>query len=261
MNAFLTKISTRKSLGERRVSREKKSGNPDLCPECYDVIVNITTTRVEKSAPLPLYTYNHTRRELLSSKCKLCRFAGSLKPEGCEDRGGRMRTFSTYSLNPDFADYEDYMSSALLVLQSKKSQKHFIGNGTFGLLHPDFKDHDIKPRIVQPQVVEFMVLREWLEFCKEYHTKTCQPLQGWMVPGFKVLDCMTKQVVEPSEGCEYVCLSYVWGKVAESDESDTKFPPTIEDAILVTLYMGFQYLWIDKYVRFHTWDWLPLILC
>ncbi|KAF9636489.1 hypothetical protein BFW01_g7385 [Lasiodiplodia theobromae] len=79
-------------------------------------------------------------------------------------------------------------------------------------------------------------------------------------------------MIELAEGeTEYVALSYVWGKYGASmntailNEADafahrqpankTTFPRelprklelTIEDAIQVTLEMGFSFLWVDKY--------------
>ncbi|KAH9207973.1 heterokaryon incompatibility, partial [Leptodontidium sp. 2 PMI_412] len=49
----------------------------------------------------------------------------------------------------------------------------------------------------------------------------------------------------------YVTLSYLWGEGGNempfSGRLPLKTPRTIEDALLVTLRLGFQYLWIDRY--------------
>jgi hypothetical protein len=52
---------------------------------------------------------------------------------------------------------------------------------------------------------------------------------------------------------EFIALGYVWGtNVNEqihqsSEQGHTVLPQTIEDALKVTLELGFQYLWVDRY--------------
>ncbi|KAF2489231.1 heterokaryon incompatibility, partial [Lophium mytilinum] len=43
--------------------------------------------------------------------------------------------------------------------------------------------------------------------------------------------------------CSYVALSYVWGP--DTRRGEKALPKTIEDAVNVTLSMGFDYLWVD----------------
>jgi hypothetical protein len=71
----------------------------------------------------------------------------------------------------------------------------------------------------------------------------------------KLIDCDTRQIV-PAQSHKYVALSYVWGLAALGPGYDDRvvngtlpglLPKTIEDAILATLKLGFQYLWIDRY--------------
>ncbi|PQE09993.1 hypothetical protein CJF31_00003918 [Rutstroemia sp. NJR-2017a BVV2] len=45
----------------------------------------------------------------------------------------------------------------------------------------------------------------------------------------------------------YVTLSYVWGDEQRRQKVGPNLPPTIEDAIHVTLKLGYQYLWVDRY--------------
>jgi hypothetical protein len=56
--------------------------------------------------------------------------------------------------------------------------------------------------------------------------------------------------------CKYIALSYVWGlptkgsdaALAEIDGSFLRFVPrVVEDAIIITTELLFQYLWVDRY--------------
>jgi hypothetical protein len=62
---------------------------------------------------------------------------------------------------------------------------------------------------------------------------------------------MTCQVVAAPHRCWYLALSYVWGsqkaRAVHTGEKLSSLPQTIEDAIIVTLKLGFQYLWVDMY--------------
>jgi len=69
-----------------------------------------------------------------------------------------------------------------------------------------------------------------------------------------VIDCIQRIVVLAPEKCDYVALSYVWGKAGnmplqEAYDLKAELPATIEDSITTTLVLGYQYLWVDKYVR------------
>jgi hypothetical protein len=68
----------------------------------------------------------------------------------------------------------------------------------------------------------------------------------------KVIDCSTRTIVLAAPGCEYVALSYVWGLIRRLERGDgASLPPScdfiIEDAIRVTLELGFRFLWVDRY--------------
>jgi hypothetical protein len=106
-----------------------------------------------------------------------------------------------------------------------------------------------KPRIISPTHIDYNLLSGWLNKCRQHHKLTyCQPQAEYM-PGLKMIDCRTKNVIHISEpGCDYVALSYVWGDAGAGSEFPQSYPPTIEDAIKVTIGMGFRYLWVDRYV-------------
>jgi hypothetical protein len=67
-----------------------------------------------------------------------------------------------------------------------------------------------------------------------------------------LIDCRTLQVLSAQPVMSYVALSYVWGTdtpEAKLDDQGTmiELPQTVNDAIRVTLSLGQQYLWVDRY--------------
>jgi hypothetical protein len=95
------------------------------------------------------------------------------------------------------------------------------------------------PRIVEPHRIDFAMLRGWHQHCTLTHSEQCRPREFDPLPGFRVLHCHSRRVIEAPQRCDYVALSYVWGKTP-IDES--QFPRTIQDAIQVALELGFAFL-------------------
>jgi hypothetical protein len=63
-------------------------------------------------------------------------------------------------------------------------------------------------------------------------------------------------IVPATSGCQYLALSYVWGKSTVLLEADLdlakdqlpkNLPQTIEDAILTAKSLGNDYLWVNRY--------------
>jgi hypothetical protein len=119
---------------------------------------------------------------------------------------------------------------------------------TIGIIHPEGRYEKFKPRLIKPDSIDYNIVRQWLwrcttERCSDTSdsSKTCVPMRGENVFGFKLIDCRTREVVVAPEDCSYVALSYVWGQNQAGWQGDG-FPPTIDDSIVVTLELGFKYL-------------------
>lgn len=102
-----------------------------------------------------------------------------------------------------------------------------------------------------PEKINYDLLRGWVRHCDLNHTKCRQSHdRKLLVPGFQVIDCRTRKIVQiTSNDLSYVVLSYVWGQQGAMSSTGADFPRTIEDSITVTVALGHQYLWVDKYVR------------
>ncbi|KAH6637874.1 heterokaryon incompatibility protein-domain-containing protein [Boeremia exigua] len=107
---------------------------------------------------------------------------------------------------------------------------------------------EVRVRKVKTDAVDYDMMRGWLETCARLHGRACVPVQSVVVPGFKLIDCLTRAIVAPGEGgFEYVALSYVWGAPDSRDGNPLTFPKTIEDSMVVTKELGLRYLWVDRY--------------
>ncbi|KAM0794925.1 heterokaryon incompatibility protein-domain-containing protein, partial [Usnea florida] len=102
----------------------------------------------------------------------------------------------------------------------------------------------------------------WYGFCAQNHRKACAVNSKEYPEMLKVIDCRTRRIIEAPPNCSYAALSYVWGKqkstMVSSSVSTGKnsghctllsltMPSVISDAIIVTLELGLQYLWVDRY--------------
>ena len=115
----------------------------------------------------------------------------------------------------------------------------------------------------------FKEIGGWLSFCESRHPKCSQRASAFPSrrDGYRLIDVKNRTLCQPAVECNYVALSYVWGKepfsrAFESDDGpillsdlikqinrDLRLPQclpqTIEDAITVTENLGQQYLWVD----------------
>ncbi|KAF2732088.1 HET-domain-containing protein [Polyplosphaeria fusca] len=108
--------------------------------------------------------------------------------------------------------------------------------------------------------IDWTVVKQWIEFCNRHHSQHCRKFYVLQLPGFKVIDCTNRQIVDvenllrPTQthkAFEYVTLSYVWGlnnsKTPVQKALPEVLPATIEDAVTACNSLGFRYLWIDRY--------------
>ncbi|KAH7074719.1 heterokaryon incompatibility protein-domain-containing protein [Paraphoma chrysanthemicola] len=103
------------------------------------------------------------------------------------------------------------------------------------------------PRTISSHSIDMVILQEWLRKCLEKHSGWCLPIRRNHLPGFRLLDCRSRCLVNAPADCQYVALSYLWGQDHDGAFDMSALPKTIEDGITVTLLMGYHFLWIDRY--------------
>ncbi|KAF2279013.1 HET-domain-containing protein, partial [Westerdykella ornata] len=92
----------------------------------------------------------------------------------------------------------------------------------------------------------------WIRHCRANHGGYCKgqlSAIAFTIPGFRLIDCQTRQVSKHTEEVEYVALSYVWGNGSHASTRALPNPAqrVIEDAMIATKELGFRYLWVDRY--------------
>ncbi|KAF2190194.1 HET-domain-containing protein, partial [Zopfia rhizophila CBS 207.26] len=111
-------------------------------------------------------------------------------------------------------------------------------------------------RLLDAEVVDYDVLRGWLNYCGIHHAKQCAITSIATLPSLQVIDCDLRAITDLPDGFEFLALSYVWGvptRNFSADRSDPgsalseEIPQVIRDAITVTKNLGFRYLWVDRY--------------
>jgi hypothetical protein len=108
----------------------------------------------------------------------------------------------------------------------------------------------VSGRLCDPASIDAGLLKEWIEWCSSDHRHVCGEIgQGGIRPD-RLIDCTRRQLCNNDE--PYVCLSYVWGNNLLDGKGlgstlPEVLPPTISDAMEVTLKIGLRYLWVDRY--------------
>jgi hypothetical protein len=95
------------------------------------------------------------------------------------------------------------------------------------------------------------MIESWISRCSKLHPSTCKPIWKPELSQIYLLDVRSRRVIRhPGTACDYLALSYVWGLAPQSihqfGTTLSSLPQTIEDAILVTLALGKNYLWVDS---------------
>lgn len=106
-----------------------------------------------------------------------------------------------------------------------------------------------------PPCIDFGELQRQLSSCRHNHNDHKENLSLDRVEYFKffrVINCHTRRIIPARLTDDYVALGYIWGGPPEEQVTTPGFlpsrlPAVIEDAIKVTIAMGLQYLWIDRY--------------
>lgn len=106
-------------------------------------------------------------------------------------------------------------------------------------------------RTLETTFTNFEMIRELLRDCRDTHDWTCQPSRQ-MTDILRLIDCRSRQIISVAVDQPYICLSYVWGEKAATEQASgpelpEDLPKTIEDSMFVALNLGVPYLWVDRY--------------
>lgn len=125
--------------------------------------------------------------------------------------------------------------------------------------------------------IDLALVQNWLSNCRGHDSckeiraaQLANMAQTFYTSGFRLIDVIEGRLVEKTQPCEYIALSYVWGQAASFglctkrenlstlsrpsslDRSHTqdgvskRLPKTIADAISFCRFIGQRYLWVDS---------------
>ncbi|KAL2072012.1 hypothetical protein VTL71DRAFT_11355 [Oculimacula yallundae] len=217
----------------------KSNRTTQLCSQCSDV--DFTGLFQPPTLGREIALAEHTF--IIGSQRDACAFCSFLLSMGPFDISGDRNIY----LQVSHADARSFplLTSSGGILMAIKCQGSFRDIRYF-ISQPDPEN---PVRLIQPNDIDYRIIKDWLQICQELHCRGCKTT-GIKVPGLRLIDCKTRALVPASDHI-YITLSYLWGR----DEDETPYtcqlpaelPMTIEDAISVTLQLGFRYLWIDRY--------------
>lgn len=144
--------------------------------------------------------------------------------------------------------------SAVLQIKRKGIDRSYSLTDTFCKMADDYSKGIFCVEPVQ-ESWDFVKARFWLDVCLQCHDSACK-LETLLIPGMNLIDCKDMVIVQAKKQMRWLALSYVWGTSYQTDlvegyregsylKPDT--PRTIKDALVVTLKLGYRYLWVDEY--------------
>jgi hypothetical protein len=182
-----------------------------------------------------VYKLRGSPLKLQESDCKLCKFLGTIGSGRVSSDDPRdEEAYLDLTLNRSHSTHANFMTMSF---NGEPDDKTLI------TIHSTKDNKKWHPPLIDPEAIDYGMLREIAAQCHLEH-RDCRPSSVPQLKGFKVIDCHLREVITAPADCQYVALSYVWGKHTDNG----CFPVTIEDSFRVTKSMGYRYLWVDRYV-------------
>ncbi len=223
-----------------------------------------------------------------SLHCPLCRLVlrvlGPDAPE--EEEGVPIEVTFNWSTNEPASNPDEPPNNIGFIRQIEISTNKLGGTfcatfpkyGTLGILANDAptQNKSTLSRVIKDQI-DFSMVRNWINICNARH-ENCAGVHRELdpanftdvvdqIPCFRVIDVVDNYITTAPHDCEYVALSYVWGRInpqtilrslkgniAQLEEPGAlllpehynKMPLTIRDAMFVVKELGMRYLWVDS---------------
>lgn len=224
---------------ELPVLTQRNSGpvSTSLCSACDrldlpGIVARMRLNPDMRTAALPPWT-NSTELPMNNSACALC----ALFSENCDREGA----ISIEWMEPIyFARYGNFSSWSPAAVVFHNSR--WMRTAVFEII-PTQGDHpDPMTCLLHPTSIDFDRIQLWLQYCSNDDVAPLPRRKSAYLPGFRLIHCKSREIIQPLQECRYVALSYVWGKNPPQESQGQCFPPTIEDAIKVCLELGFEYI-------------------
>lgn len=107
-------------------------------------------------------------------------------------------------------------------------------------------------------MVDWDLVGSWIDYCKKHHEAHCiKGRRTFSKPSVvtHLIDCKERRIIRVWRPVKYLALSYVWGATRSEDAPGAHhgavlpkaMSKTVDDGIIATLRLGYQYLWVDRY--------------
>lgn len=233
--------------------QDQNRNSESICDQCsqvdWDSVPTLAARGLLHKRTPGLRAIDASHWELASSSCKICRMLSLIKSPSL----GRTQCM-VYAIPLS----QQWYSSASQLPGSEKITVLSIEPTTHphGTIYSPKclvaleRSGDQESRIILPSSIKYDKLKRLLRSCEENHGSLCTARPLHQVSGLRVIDVSLRTIVEAPENCRYLALSYVWGPQSDSITGDSLrcAPPLIEDAVSVTIALGYNYLWVDEYV-------------
>lgn len=250
-------------LADQQQTENEAHDEEALCHDCRAVdwssLHSLAADGLLKHKNRVLRSVNASFEELRTSSCRICAILSVIKPPGlngkqCVLKAVPLLRQCTYQAS--WLTYTHHLARervsqcTVLAIEQKKTKGLDVwGPQSLAVVKLD----DFESRRITPSSIDYNKLKSLVQRCETEH-KNCRSSESQPnVSGLEVIDTKTHEVIKAPAQCKYLALSYMWGKQAgDSSVHDIKhLPPVIKDAISVTNSMGYDYLWVDRYVRHH----------
>lgn len=195
-----------------------------------------------------------------TSHCHLCRLFAhvSLRSSGYgeEDKKYSVSIFSSIYKNSILRHTDDLFDTPILAILPSVFKPEEVPLELQFIYPTSLPGNPTKAIVGRkvPAYLDYGILKDWINFCCENHQNTCGEEDGdpLPVPGFRLIECSTKKIIPAPAGVEFVALSYVWGIApippgTSNNEIPDSASSVIQDAMIVTINIGYRYLWVDRY--------------
>lgn len=233
--------------------QDRSRNSESICDQCSKVdwasVPSLAAADKVHYCVQKLRSINESSGQLAASSCKICRILSLivLSPSlGQRQRFLYAEPLSYQLFSPEILRLK---TDGVTVLShsSNKYNEWSIGRSKYLVAVTRSSNSS---SLILPSSIDYNMFKRLLSSCKENHGTACSTRSPYQITGLKVIDVSLRTVVEAPEDCQYLALSYVWGRQVDPFTGDVLqcVSPLIEDAMSVTIALGYNYLWIDRYV-------------
>lgn len=227
-----------------------------ICYECRQIDWDILPSLARRLVGIPMTerfliirTIEANHEQLAASSCKICRILSIVMPRSLDQTEWNVKAQPLSNSSVYISPYDWRIDSNITTIQVCPRDKNILRETSGSKCLAAIMDGEgFRSRTIPPRFIDYHWPKILAQSCEKDHKGLCwfDSLHHVSVPGLKVIKVSSRTVIEAPA----VALSYVWAK--QPDVRTTldlqRPPPLIEDTIFVTIAMGYEYLWIDRYV-------------